>query len=180
MIAGRHVIELVTEVAVAIVEETVEAQLAKSDRDNNDHPGTEEFSARPVWVVRWSQTAHLAYLGLLLIFDRAPRSKKLPKYRGKLFEFLQWTIHWNSLRSNVLGKRRHTSLETRKVGSSAHSNINVTVGRQYCGKPQLCEAQRGISGDAQTLGAGQIADDQYGVSLRLKSGDLELVDGGSV
>jgi len=73
MIAGRHVIELVTEVAVAIVEETVEAQLAKSDRDNNDHPGAEKFSARSVWVVRWSQTAHLAYLGLLLIFDRAPR-----------------------------------------------------------------------------------------------------------
>ena len=115
-------------------------------------------------------------------FDLRPCAeiKKLPKYRGKLFEFLQWTIHWNSLRSDVLGKRRQTSLETRKVGSSAHRNINVTVGIQYCGKPQLCEAQRGISSDAQTLGAGQVAYDQYGVSLRLKSGDLELVDGGSV
>ena len=115
-------------------------------------------------------------------FDLRPCAeiKKLPKYRGKVFEFLHWTIHWNSLRSDVLGKRRQTSLETRKVGSSAHRNINVTVGIQYCGKPQLCEAQRGISGDAQTLCAGQVAYDQYGVSLRLKSGDLELVDGGSV
>ena len=64
MIAGRHVIELVTEVAVAIVEETVEAQLAKSDRDNNDHPGTEEFSARAVFIVRWSQTTHLAFISI--------------------------------------------------------------------------------------------------------------------
>src|SRR5438874_4416002 len=90
------------------------------------------------------------------------------------------TIHWNSLRSDVLDKLRQTSLETRKAGSSAHRKINVTVGIQYCGKPQLGEVQRCISGDAQTLCAWQVAHHQYCVSLRLKAGDLKLVDGGSV
>src|SRR5947199_2723385 len=44
--------------------------------------------------------------------------------------------------SDVLGKQRQTSLGTRKAGSSAHRNINVTVGIKYCGKPHLCEGKR--------------------------------------
>src|SRR5690348_9227083 len=75
MVAARHVVELVPEIAVAVIEVDVQEELRESDGPDDGHGGREEVAAVLIWLassahIRGHKVSRIAESGLARLRDR--------------------------------------------------------------------------------------------------------------